>query len=213
MICCGNVNRGIAIYNGMIIAPAIDGRLFALNALTGKPVWETRVVYPNDLYTLTMAPRIAGGKVIIGASGGDKPTRGQFVAVDAQTGKLAWRFYTVPGDPSKPFESEALRARGEDLGRRLLQERRRRRRVGWLRLRPRGQSGLRRHRQRAAMGAEVPRRAGSRQSVHVLDPGGRPDHRPAQMALPGRPQRQLGLRQRAAADAARSHRSTGARAR
>jgi quinohemoprotein ethanol dehydrogenase len=115
-ICCGNVNRGIALYNGMIIAPSIDGRLFALNALTGKPVWESRVVYPQDQYTLTMAPRIAGGKVIIGASGGDKPTRGQFVAVDAQTGQLAWRFYTVPGDPSKPFENEAMRRAAKTWG-------------------------------------------------------------------------------------------------
>jgi quinohemoprotein ethanol dehydrogenase len=115
-ICCGIVNRGIAIYNGMIIAPSIDGRLFALNALTGKPVWETRVVYPQDLYTLTMAPRIAGGKVIIGASDGDKPTRGQFVAVDAQTGQLAWRFYTVPGDPSKPFENQAMRTAARTWG-------------------------------------------------------------------------------------------------
>src|SRR5262245_43590637 len=89
VICCGIVNRGLALYNGMIIAPAIDGRLFALNAMTGKPVWETRVVYPQDQYTLTMAPRIAGNKVIIGASGGDKPTRGQFVGDDAQTGRLA----------------------------------------------------------------------------------------------------------------------------
>lgn len=109
MICCGNVNRGLAIYNGLIIAPAIDGRLFALNASTGKPVWETRIVYPQEQYTLTMAPRIAGTKVVIGASGGDKTTRGQFVAVDAQTGKLEWRFYTVPGDPSKPYEGEHLR--------------------------------------------------------------------------------------------------------
>jgi quinohemoprotein ethanol dehydrogenase len=59
VICCGNVNRGIALYNGMIIAPSIDGRLWALNAVTGKPVWETRIVYPHDQYTLTMAPRIA----------------------------------------------------------------------------------------------------------------------------------------------------------
>jgi glucose dehydrogenase len=81
VICCGIVNRGIALYNGMIIAPSIDGRLFALNAQTGKPVWETRVVYTQDLYTLTMAPRIANGKVIIGASGSDKPTRGQFGAI------------------------------------------------------------------------------------------------------------------------------------
>jgi quinohemoprotein ethanol dehydrogenase len=116
VICCGIVNRGIALYNGMIIAPSIDGRLFALNALTGKPVWETRVVYPQDQYTLTMSPRIAGGKVIIGASGGDKPTRGQFVAVDAQTGRLAWRFYTVPGDPSQPFESEAMRRAAKTWG-------------------------------------------------------------------------------------------------
>ncbi len=116
VICCGNVNRGIALYNGMIIAPSIDGRLWALNALTGKPVWETRIIYPQDLYTLTMAPRIANGKVIIGASGSDKPTRGQFVAVDAQTGQLLWRFLTVPGDPSKPYESEALRRAAKTWG-------------------------------------------------------------------------------------------------
>ena len=116
IICCGIVNRGIALYNGMIIAPSIDGRLFALNALTGKPVWETRVVYTQDLYTLTMAPRIANGRVIIGASGSDRPTRGQFVAVDAQTGHLAWRFYTVPGDPAKPFESDALRRAAKTWG-------------------------------------------------------------------------------------------------
>jgi quinohemoprotein ethanol dehydrogenase len=116
MICCGNVNRGIAIYNGLIIAPSIDGRLFALNALTGKPVWETRIVYPQEQYTLTMAPRIAGTKVIIGASGGDKTTRGQFVAVDAQTGRLEWRFYTVPGDPSQPYEGEHLRRAAQTWG-------------------------------------------------------------------------------------------------
>ena len=115
-ICCGTVNRGIAIYNGMIIAPGIDGRLFALDALTGTVVWETRVVETKDLFTLTMAPRIAGDKVIIGASGGDRPTRGNFVAVEAQTGKLAWRFYTVPGDHSQPFENEAMRAAAKTWG-------------------------------------------------------------------------------------------------
>jgi quinohemoprotein ethanol dehydrogenase len=108
-ICCGIVNRGIALYNGMIIAPAIDGRMFALDALTGNPIWEARVAYPQDNFTITMAPRIAGGKVVIGISGGDKPTRGFFDAYDATTGKRAWRFYTVPGDPSKPFENEAMR--------------------------------------------------------------------------------------------------------
>ena len=142
----------------MIIAPSIDGRLFALNALTGKPVWETRMVYPQDLYTLTMAPRIAGGKVIIGASGGDKPTRGQFVAVDAQTGQARVALLHGARRSLEAVRERGDARRGEDLGRRLLEERRRRRRVGRLRLRSRGQSGLRRHRQRRAVGAEVPRR-------------------------------------------------------
>jgi quinohemoprotein ethanol dehydrogenase len=108
-ICCGVVNRGLAIYQGMIIVPVIDGRLQALDAETGKPVWEARVAYPQDQHTITMAPRIAKGKVIIGVSGGDRPTRGFFAAYDAMTGHLAWRFYTVPGDPSKPFENPAMR--------------------------------------------------------------------------------------------------------
>jgi len=109
-ICCGIVNRGLAIYNGMIVAAINDGRLQALDARTGKPVWESRVAYPQDLYTLTMAPRIAGGKVIIGASGGDKPTRGFFAAFDAATGHQAWKFYTVPGNPELPPENDAMKA-------------------------------------------------------------------------------------------------------
>src|SRR5215471_7522533 len=109
-ICCGIVNRGLAIYNGMIIAAINDGRLQALDAKTGKPVWESRMAYPQDLYTLTMAPRIAGGKVIVGASGGDKPTRGFFAAFDAMTGQQAWKFYTVPGNPELPAENEAMKA-------------------------------------------------------------------------------------------------------
>jgi len=110
------VNRGIALYNGMIMAPALDGRMFALNALTGKPIWETRVAYPQDGYYMTMAPRIAGGKVIIGASGGDRPTRGFFAAFDAMTGQRAWKFYTVPGDPSQPYENEAMRVAAKTWG-------------------------------------------------------------------------------------------------
>jgi quinohemoprotein ethanol dehydrogenase len=108
-VCCGVVNRGISVYEGAIIAPIIDGRLVALNAETGKPVWEARVAYTQDNYSLTMAPRIAKGKVIIGVAGGEFPTRGFFEAHDAKTGQLVWRFYTVPGDPSKPFENEDMR--------------------------------------------------------------------------------------------------------
>jgi quinohemoprotein ethanol dehydrogenase len=108
-ICCGVVNRGIAIYEGNIISPVIDGRLVALNAETGKPVWEARVAYSQDSYTITMAPRIAKGKVIIGVAGAEYPVRGFFEAHDAKTGAFAWRDYTVPGDPSKPPENEDMR--------------------------------------------------------------------------------------------------------
>jgi len=108
-ICCGVVNRGVAIFQGMIIAPVIDGRLEALDAETGKVVWEARVAFPQDNYTLTMAPRIAKGKVIIGVSGAEYPVRGFFAAFDAATGRQAWKFYTVPGDPAKPFENAAMR--------------------------------------------------------------------------------------------------------
>jgi quinohemoprotein ethanol dehydrogenase len=112
-ICCGVVNRGVAIYQNLIIAPVIDGRLEALDAETGKPVWESRVSYPQDNYTITMAPRIAKGKVIIGVSGSEYPVRGFFAAFDAMTGRFAWKFYTVPGDPSKPFENAAMRKAAE----------------------------------------------------------------------------------------------------
>jgi quinohemoprotein ethanol dehydrogenase len=115
-ICCGIVNRGLAIYNGMIFAPIIDGRLEALDALTGKVIWESRVAYTQDWYSITMAPRVANGKVLIGVSGGDHLIRGFFDAYDAATGRRAWRFYTVPGNPANPYENEAMRKAAKTWG-------------------------------------------------------------------------------------------------
>jgi quinohemoprotein ethanol dehydrogenase len=110
-ICCGVVNRGISMYEGKIIAPAVDGRLRTLDAATGRVLWETRVSPDTMPYTITMAPRvIKGGKIIVGVSGGEYGIRGFFSAYDVNTGKMAWRFYTVPGDPSKPFEHPELEA-------------------------------------------------------------------------------------------------------
>ena len=131
------MNRGLAIYQGMIFAPVIDGRLQALDAETGKVVWEARVAFPQDHYTLTMAPRIAKGKVIIGASGGDRPTRGFFDAYDAMTGRRAWRFYTVPGDPAKRLRERRDEEGRGHLGQGVVEERRRRRGVGRRGLRSR----------------------------------------------------------------------------
>ena len=86
----------------------LDGRLVALDSKTGKPAWTTTTVDQAQAYTITGAPRIAKGKIIIGNGGAEYGVRGYVSAYDAETGKLAWRFYTVPGDPSKPQENKAL---------------------------------------------------------------------------------------------------------
>ena len=102
------VNRGVAAWQGKIFVGAFDGRLVALDARTGKPVWSVMTVDPAKPYTITQAPRVIKGRVVIGNSGGEYGVRGYISAYDAQTGKLAWRFYTVPGDPAKPAESPIL---------------------------------------------------------------------------------------------------------
>jgi len=109
-ICCGVVQRGIALYQDKVYVPAIDGRLIAVDAVSGKPVWETQTLPTHLPYSVTMAPRVVKGKVIIGNSGAEYAVRGYVSAYDAETGKLAWRFYTVPGDPRKPFEHPDLAA-------------------------------------------------------------------------------------------------------
>ena len=106
--CCDVVSRGVAAWNGKIYVAAFDGRLIALDATSGKPVWTTMTVEKDKPYTITQAPRVIKGRVIIGVSGAEYGIRGFISAYDAETGKLAWRFYTVPGDPSKPFENEAM---------------------------------------------------------------------------------------------------------
>src|SRR5271169_6102949 len=106
--CCDVVNRGVAVWRGKVFVGTLDGRLVAIDAATGKPVWETLTIDPKYRYTITGAPRVVKGKVLIGNGGAEMGVRGYVSAYDAETGKLTWRFYTVPGDPSKPFESPAL---------------------------------------------------------------------------------------------------------
>ncbi len=106
--CCDVVNRGVAVYNGKIYVGALDGRLIAIDAIEGKPVWEVWTVDSAKNYTITGAPRIIKGNVIIGNGGAEYGVRGYITAYNAETGKQAWRFYAVPGDPSKPFESKAM---------------------------------------------------------------------------------------------------------
>jgi len=109
-VCCGVVQRGIALYQGKVYVPAIDGRLIAVDAESGKQIWQTQTIPTHLPYSVTMAPRVVKGKVIIGNSGAEYAVRGYVSAYDAETGYLAWRFYTVPGNPSKPFEHPDLAA-------------------------------------------------------------------------------------------------------
>jgi PQQ-dependent dehydrogenase (methanol/ethanol family) len=106
--CCDVVNRGVAAWKGKIFFGTLDGRLIALDAATGHRVWEALTVDRNFRYTITGAPRVYRGLVVIGNGGGEFGVRGYVSAYDAETGKLAWRFYTVPGDPAQPFESPIL---------------------------------------------------------------------------------------------------------
>lgn len=99
--CCDVVNRGVALWKGKVYFGTLDGRLIALDAGTGKPVWETLTIDRKWRYTITGAPLVAKGKILIGNAGGETGVRGYVSAYDAETGKLVWRFYTVPGDPSR----------------------------------------------------------------------------------------------------------------
>ena len=107
-ICCDVVNRGVALYRGKNFVGTLDGRLIALDAETGDLVWETVTVDQSKPYSITGAPRVVKGMVVIGNGGAEYGVRGYVSAYDAETGVLRWRTYTVPGDPSLGFESEAM---------------------------------------------------------------------------------------------------------
>ncbi len=108
LACCDIDARGLAAWKGRIYLATLDGRLIALDAKTGKPAWSVDTFEPVWPYTSTGAPRVFDGKVLIGNAGAEGAARGYVTAYDAATGKQLWRFYTVPGDPSKPQPNKAL---------------------------------------------------------------------------------------------------------
>jgi quinohemoprotein ethanol dehydrogenase len=112
-VCCDVVNRGVAAWGGRIYVGTLDGRLIALDAKTGKPVWSTLTVDRKRPYAITGAPLVAAGKVMIGNAGAEFGVRGYVTAFDARSGRRAWRFYTVPGNPAEGFESAALKRAAE----------------------------------------------------------------------------------------------------
>ncbi|WP_276306897.1 PQQ-dependent dehydrogenase, methanol/ethanol family [Novosphingobium sp. PC22D] len=101
--CCDVISRGVAVAGGKVFLGALDGRLIALDAKTGKEVWSVQTTDPAKPYTISGAPRVFGDKVVIGNAGAEYGVRGYVTAYAAKTGQQVWRFYTVPGDPdAKP---------------------------------------------------------------------------------------------------------------
>lgn len=124
--CCGPVNRGAAAYAGRIYMATLDAQLVAVDAATGRVAWRTQVANNTRGFSLTLAPLAVAGKIIVGTSGAEYGVRGSVSAYDAGTGKLVWRWYTIPSPdeggwwgkwaPTDPF--------GTSLNRDIPQERR-----------------------------------------------------------------------------------------
>ena len=106
--CCDVVNRGVAVWGDQVIFATIDGRLISLNKYSGKVNWDILTIDKSKPYTITGAPRIIDGKIIIGNGGAEYGVRGYISAYAVTDGSLLWRFFTVPGNPAEPFESQAL---------------------------------------------------------------------------------------------------------
>jgi quinohemoprotein ethanol dehydrogenase len=106
--CCDVVNRGVAVWEGKVFVGTLDGRLVALDAKTGKSIWDVNTIDKEKPYTITGAPRVVKGNVLIGNGGAELGVRGYVSAYDAATGKMNWRFYTVPGNPANGFETGTM---------------------------------------------------------------------------------------------------------
>ena len=107
--CCDVPNRGAALWDDKVYVATFDGYLVAIDAQSGEEVWKTDTINRTAPYTITGAPRVVNGKVIIGNGGAEYGVRGYVTAYDAATGDQAWRTYTVPGNPADGFESDAMR--------------------------------------------------------------------------------------------------------
>ncbi len=111
--CCDVVNRGVAAWGNSVFVGTLDGRLVSLNKDTGAVEWDVLTIDKERPYTITGAPRVVNGKVLIGNGGAEYGVRGYLSGYDAKSGALAWRFHTVPGHPADEHESDAMRMAAE----------------------------------------------------------------------------------------------------
>jgi alcohol dehydrogenase (cytochrome c) len=125
-LCCGTVNRGVAVYGDRVFLATLDARIIALDRRTGKPAWDVQAAAPAEGYSFTMAPLAADGKIIVGSSGGEFGIRGFVDAYDPATGRRLWRFWTIPSPEQGGWYGSWSRSTpdGEPLPRDIGQEKR-----------------------------------------------------------------------------------------
>jgi PQQ-dependent dehydrogenase (methanol/ethanol family) len=140
ILCCGPESQGVAVYGDRVFVATVDNRVVALDHRSGEPVWETSIADPREGYSQTIAPLAAAGKVFVGVGGAEYGTRGFVVALDAESGKVVWRWYTIagPGEgPSKGWQGEWRQTDpfGTPLNRDILTEQKdlEKRNEGWKR--------------------------------------------------------------------------------
>jgi len=108
-LCCGIVNRGVAVWKDMVIWGTLDGRLIAVKAANGEKEWEVQATDPESWLSITGAPRVANGRIFIGEAGSEFHQRGYMAAYDVNNGKELWRWWVVPGNPAQGFEQPELK--------------------------------------------------------------------------------------------------------
>ena len=104
-VCCGSNNRGLAMLGSTLFMGTLDGRLVAIDAGGGRPLWNVPVGDPRLGYSITMAPLAVKDKILVGVGGGEYGIRGFVAAFDPASGKELWRFYTVPGPGERGHET------------------------------------------------------------------------------------------------------------
>ncbi len=193
-VCCGNNNRGVAIEGGRLFMGTIDAKLVALDAKTGKLLWEKQIADPEKGYSETMAPTVVDGKVLIGTNGGEYGIRGFVKAFNAADGNLLWTFYTIP-DKGQEGVWAVNDATGRDMHRDIAAEKKALAEKGgefyqtlgggvWMTpaVDKKTKHGVLRRRQSVA--GSLRRDSPGRQPVHRLDGRDRPRQGHVQVALP-----------------------------
>ena len=201
-LCCGNVNRGVAVAKGKVFFVTANAHVLALDATTGQRVWDRTYGDVRAGESATVAPLVVKNMVIVGSSGGEFGVRGHLDAFDIDTGEHVWRCYMVPEARRARLRDLARRRRGVGAGRRQL--------LAHRHLRPGDEPAVRGHRQ---PGARLRRRGPrGRQPLHRQHRRGRRRRRPDPLALPVHPARRVGLRQHRRVHPVRVGRAQAARA-